>query len=391
MGWPSDPTRKYVGPLRGLKVVDLSRIIAGPLTSLYLADLGADVIKVERPTGDEMRGYGPSKWQGVGTTFLAINRNKRSMVLDLNRAEEREILLELLADADVLIESFRPGIMTRWGLDDASLREVNPRLIFCSITGFGSDGPAAGLGANNLIAEAFGGSTSVSAEIQASRLRTGPPMTDFFTGTSTALAIMAAVMLREQTGEGSRVTSSLLESQTTMVSAYILGYLATGVDPSPEAGLPFTVPNQSFTAGDGLKFVLAVNSEDMWQRMCRAIDKPEWLERPEYASNALRMQRQQEIIEQLDAIVAERPRDHWIAAFAEQRVTASPINSVAQLVAHPQFAELELLQDMTGGDIKGLRTVRPPFSISGLPWSEVPHVAPPALGADTDTIKEALR
>lgn len=389
MAWPNDTRREQSGPLAGVKVLDLARIIAGPLTGMYLADLGADVIKVERPTGDEMRHYGPEKWDGHGSTFLGLNRNKRSLTLDLNLEEDRDFLKTMVESADVLIESFRPGIMQRWGLTYEDLKDLNPKLIYCSITGFGSSGPAAGLGANNLIAEAFGGSISVSAEASSSKMRTGTPMTDFFTGTSAALAITSALFTRQQTGEGCLITTSLLESQTMMMTGYIVGYLASGVDPSPESGLPFTVPNQTFATSDG-KIVLAVNSEDMWRRMCIAIGRTDWLEKPEYANNGLRMQRQAEIIEQLEEILAGESREHWLKAFDEQRVTAGPINSVADLLAHPQVQQLEVLLPLEGSTIPDLKTVRLPFTFNGKSWSEKPQFAPPTLGQHTQEIRDAL-
>lgn len=379
MTWISAEGETFEGPLKGVRVLELARIIAGPLAGLYLADLGADVVKVERPTGDEMRHYGPEKWDGVGSTFLAINRNKRSIALDLNEEEGRQALLELVADADVVIESYRPGIMQRWGLTFERLREVNPRIILCSITGFGGRGPAAGLGANNLIAEAFGGTMSVS-ETAGNRMRTGAPMTDFFTGTSAALAITSQLTVPREQRVATHIETSLLESQAMMMSGYIVGYLATGVDPTPEVGLPFTVPNQVFEASDG-SIVLASNSEAMWQRLCIAIDRPDWLERPEYATNAQRMQRQPEIVAALDEIIAAKPRAHWIEVFDRARVTAGPVNSVADLLAHPQFEAMDLLQPIPGGPIEHLAAVRLPFTFNGEPARTAQHRPPPVLDA----------
>jgi crotonobetainyl-CoA:carnitine CoA-transferase CaiB-like acyl-CoA transferase len=258
MTWPRSELPPVAGPLSGVRVLELARIIAGPLAGLYLADLGADVLKIERPGGDEMRGYGPEKWDGVGSTFLALNRNKRSVVMDLREQTERDRLLELVADADVLIESYRPGVMQGWGLSFDRLRAVNPHIIVCSITGFGGQGPSAGLGANNLIAEAFGGSISVSKDPN-DRMLAGPPMTDFFTGTSSALAIMSRLFVPREQRDAVHVETSLLESQAIMMSGYIVGYLATGSNPDRSIGLPFTVPNQMFAASDG-RIVLASNS-----------------------------------------------------------------------------------------------------------------------------------
>jgi crotonobetainyl-CoA:carnitine CoA-transferase CaiB-like acyl-CoA transferase len=376
------------GPLEGIRVLELARIIAGPLAGLYLADLGADVLKIERPGGDEMRGYGPEKWDGVGSTFLALNRNKRSVVMDLRDPSERERLLELVADADVLIESYRPGVMEGWDLGFERLRAVNPRIIVCSITGFGGRGPSAGLGANNLIAEAFGGSISVSKD-PGDRMLAGPPMTDFFTGTTSALAIMSRLMVPREQREAVHVETSLLESQAMMMSGYIVGYLATGSNPDRSIGLPFTVPNQMFTASDG-RLVLASNSEDMWRRMCVAIGRPEWLDRPEYASNALRMQRQEEIVNALDEIIAQQPRDHWLEAFDKARVSAGPVNTVEDLLGNAQVRSMGITVPLPGGPTADLATVRLPFTFNGYaPHGEHPS-PPPILDGSGDKVRRVL-
>jgi crotonobetainyl-CoA:carnitine CoA-transferase CaiB-like acyl-CoA transferase len=378
MTWP-DPelAAPMTGALRGVRVLELARIIAGPLAGMYLADLGADVVKIERPGGDEMRGYGPEKWDGAGSTFLALNRNKRSVVMDLREESERERLLELVADADVLIESYRPGVMARWDLGFERLRAANPRIIVCSITGFGGTGPSAGLGANNLIAEAFGGSISVSKD-PGDRMLAGPPMTDFFTGTNAALAIMSRLIVPREERRAAHVETSLLESQTLLMSGYIVGYLATGTNPDRNIGLPFTVPNQMFSASDG-RLVLASNSEDMWRRLCVAIGRDDWLERPEYATNALRMQRQAEIVSALDEELAQRPRDYWLDAFDKARVSAAPVNSVEDLLHNPQVQALGITVPLPGGSTPNLTTVRLPFTVDGRPPHGDHPIPPPAL------------
>ena len=386
MSWPPGG-QETGGPLAGVRVLELARIIAGPLAGLYLADLGADVLKIERPGGDEMRRYGPEKWDGVGSTFLAVNRNKRSLVLDLNDEGERRRLVDLVADSDVLIESYRPGVMAKWGLTFERLREVNPRLVLCSITGFGSVGPAASLGANNLIAEAFGGSLSVSKDPD-DRMLTGAPMTDFFTGTSAALAIVSRLLVPREQRTATHIETSLLESQAMMMSGYIVGHLATGVDPDRAVGLPFTVPNQAFSASDG-RLVLACNSEDMWRRMCAAIGREDWLRRPEYATNALRMQRQEEIVAALDEILATQTRDHWLRLFEQARVTSGPVNSVADLLRHPQVDAMRLMLPLPGGEIPGLAAVRLPFTFDGQPAHRGPHRPPPALDDAAEQLRAA--
>ncbi|GAA5146036.1 CoA transferase [Microbacterium pseudoresistens] len=376
MLWPEMDTPTS-GPLAGVRVIELARIIAGPLTGMVLADLGADVLKIERPGGDEMRHYGPERWQGTGSTFLAVNRNKRSLVLDLAQEADRDRLLDLVAEADVVIESYRPGVMHKWGLTFDALRAVNPRIILCSITGFGGHGPAARHGANNLIAESFGGSISVSKDAD-DRMLTGAPMTDFVTGMSAALAITSRFTTPKSERQAAHIETSLLESQAMMMSGYILGYLATGRVPDRGVGLPFTVPNQIFATADA-PIALAANSEDMWRRMCVAIGRPQWLERPEFANNALRMRHQDEIVRTLTELLAAKPRAQWLRAFEEARVTAGPVNTVPDLLAHPQFQAMGILAPVPGGDIPDLAMIRLPFTVNGEPVHPEPHRPPPRL------------
>ena len=388
--WPEAEHRLPRGPLSGVRVVDLSRIIAGPLTTLYLADLGADVIKIERPgSGDEMRGYGPGRWNGQGSTFLALNRNKRSVVLDLTSEEGRGHLRALLKDADVVVDSYRPGVMRRWGLTHEELTVDNPALVQCSISGFGGKGPFADLGANNLIAEAFGGTISVTAGADENRMRSGPPMTDYFTGTCAALAITAALRTPREERVGTHIELSLLEAQAMMMSGYIVGHLGTGEVPDGRSGLPFTVPNQIFHASDA-PLVLAVNSEAMWHRMCVAIEREDWATRPEYATNALRMGRQSEIVELLDEVLATRERAHWLERFAEERVTAAPVNDVRDLLEHPQVEALDILLPTPTEDVPDLRTVRLPFTYGHEEEAPEVHRGPPALGEHTEQVLRVL-
>ena len=377
-------------PLNGVRILEFCNVAAGPYCGMLLADMGADVIKIERPgSGDEMRGYGPGRWNGQGSTFLALNRNKRSVVLDLTSEEGRGHLRALLKDADVVVDSYRPGVMRRWGLTHEELTVDNPALVQCSISGFGGKGPFADLGANNLIAEAFGGTISVTAGADENRMRSGPPMTDYFTGTCAALAITAALRTPREERVGTHIELSLLEAQAMMMSGYIVGHLGTGEVPDGRSGLPFTVPNQIFHASDA-PLVLAVNSEAMWHRMCVAIEREDWATRPEYATNALRMGRQSEIVELLDEVLATRGRAHWLERFAEERVTAAPVNDVRDLLEHPQVEALDILLPTPTEDVPDLRTVRLPFTYGHEEEAPEVHRGPPALGEHTEQVLRVL-
>ncbi len=372
--------RPSAGALTGTRVVDFSRIIAGPLCTMYLADLGADVIKVERPgAGDDAREYTfPSTWGGEGAIFLAFNRHKRSLALDLQKEAGREAALVLVRDADVLVENFRTGVMERLGLGYDRLAEINPKLVYCSITGFGASGPMAASGANDLIAQAFGGLMSLNADAAGEPFKVAPAVVDAYTGLTAALAVVAALHSRAVTGRGQRIDTSLLECGTALLSYFVVSCLATGEAPTqrgPSASI--TVPNRSFRTADGW-LVLAANNEPMWRRLCEAVGRPDLADDARFRTNSDRMVNQEALTAALSEVLAGRSRAEWQGVFEAARVTCAPVQDIGGLLASEQLRALRVIVPVPHPLIPEFRAVRPPFAMSGTP----PSVGgpPPRLG-----------
>ncbi len=376
--------------LVGVRVVDFSRIIAGPLCTMHLADLGADVVKVERTgVGDDAREYTfPATWGGEGAIFLAFNRNKRSLALDLQSDAGREVALRLVRDADVVVENFRTGVMERLGLGYDRLAEMNPRLVYCSITGFGGRGPMVESGANDLVAQAFGGLMSVNADAAGEPFKVAPAVVDAYTGVTAAFAIVAALHARAVSGRGQRIETSLLECGTSLLSYFVVSYLATGTTPSQRGPVAsITVPNRSFQTADGW-LVLAANNEPMWRRLCEAVGRPDLADDPRFGTNPDRMRNQEALTAILAGILGTRTRAEWQAAFESARVTSAPVQTVADLVASEQLRALEMILPLPHPLIEGFRAIRAPMTLSGTPPSL--GGPPPRLGEHTAAILQEL-
>lgn len=378
-GWPERPSSaEGAGPLNSIRVVDFTRVIAGPSATQLLGDLGADVIKVENPDiGDESRTYGPSWWNGFSTTFLALNRNKRSVTCDLRREQDRDRVRRLLRDADVVFENFRPGTMARWGLGYEAVAAENPRVIFCSISGFGQSGPMASYAGNNLIAEAFAGQMSLRGDESGPELASGPAVTDLFAGANAVIGVLAALHERERHGKGQWVQTSLIEAQLSLLGYFAMSYFATGVDMHASSNSYFTVPNGMFAASDDL-FVLAVNSGAMWQRFCYAVEREDWLTDTRFAELADRMVHKDDLVRELAAIFRRRTRDEWLTVFAKHGLTAAPILPISGTVSHPQVIENNIVMPIQSDHISGLRGIRVPLKFSATPATNAK--GPPMLG-----------
>ncbi|MGE4238936.1 CaiB/BaiF CoA transferase family protein [Ramlibacter sp.] len=355
-------------PLQGIRVLDFSRIIAGPFCTQYLADLGADVIKVERPeTGDDARAYNfPALWQGTGTMYLSFNRGKRSIALDLDREEDRDVARRLVAQADVLVENFRPGVMDKSGLGCEEMRALHPRLVYCSISGFGEVGPLAMAGANDLVAQASCGVMSLNPQADGRPQKVVPAMVDMFTGLNAALAIVAALHERTRTGVGTQVNTSLYESGIGMLSYFATTQLAAASQPpvkeDEDLGASITVPNQTFRASDGW-MAIACSNEPMWRRLCDALQTPQLRDDPRYATNLARTRHQATLIPALEAVFATRTRDEWAQRLGDAKVSHSSVLSVDEVLAHPQTETLGMVVDIPHPEIEGFRMVRAPFRI----------------------------
>src|SRR5829696_2836683 len=315
------------GPLEGLIVADFSRVLAGPYASMLLGDLGADVIKVERPgTGDDTRAWGPPWRDGESTYFLSLNRNKRSVVLDLANPDDRRLARTLGERADVLIESFRPGLMASWGLDGDTLRESNPRLVSCSVTAFGSSERAAGLPGYDLLLQAMGGLMSVTGEAEGAPVKVGAVVVDLVCGLLAVAGIEAALVERERSGEGRHVEVSLLDSALTSLLNQGSGWVSAGERAQRRGNRhPSIAPYETYEAADR-PFALAVGNDRLFGRLCDAIGRPELARDERFATNSARVAHLDALGEALEAVFRTRPAEHWVELLRAANVPVGPIN-----------------------------------------------------------------
>lgn len=371
------------GALSGLLVADFSRVLAGPYCTMLLADLGAEVVKVERPgAGDDTRAWGPPYAGGEATYFLGVNRNKRSIALDLRDDADLEVARALAARADVLVENFKPGTMDRLGLGHDALRELNPGLVYCSITGFGS-GAGAALPGYDLIAQAVGGLMSVTGEPDGPGTKAGVALVDVITGLHAALGVMAALRHRDSTGEGQRIEVSLLSSLLSALTNHASAYAAAGVVPRAMGNRhPSIVPYEVFHAADR-PIVIAAGNDRQFQALCAALDRPGLARDPRYATNPGRVAARESLVADLDAALAERTADEWFDRLTAAGVPCGPINDLAAAFALAEDLGLE-----PSVELDGVGQVANPIRLSATPPAY--HRPPPALGQDAAWVREIL-
>ena len=376
------------GPLAGLRVVDFSRALAGPYCSQLLADLGARVTKVEPPpAGDESRRWGPF-WNDQSCYFLSTNRNKESIVIDLKQAAGQEVAWALAAQSDVLIENFRPGVADRLGLGYEKLAADNPQLVYCSISGFGQDGPRAQEPAYDLAMQGFSGLMSITGYPGGPPVRVGLPVTDFGAGLLAAVGIMTALYRRQAVGHGQKVETSLLVGQLSWIAVYILGYLADGTVPAGMGSSHhFITPYSAFKTRDGY-FILAVGNDGQWQRLCQAVGVPELAHDPRFRTNADRLAHRGELFPLLEAVFADHDSAELIALLGAAGVPCGPVNTVDRLIADCQVESLNLLPGVPHPHIPDLQLPVAPFSFSD--DDTAAQRPPPLLGQHTDAILRDL-
>jgi crotonobetainyl-CoA:carnitine CoA-transferase CaiB-like acyl-CoA transferase len=381
-----------VNLFEGVRVLDLSRMLAGPYGSMLLADLGAEVIKIEDPAGgDPMRVMGPPFLDRAGhesAYFLSINRNKKSVVLDLERPEGRAVFLDLCRAADVVWENFRPGVMARLGCAPESLRAANPRLIVCSISAFGQAGPYRDWPAFDLAIQAMGGAMSITGEEGRPPVRMGLPMGDLAGGMFGALAVAGALLRRAQTGEGTTIDLSLLDCQVSLLTYIAQYYWANGRVPGRVgSGHASVVPYQAFATQDGY-LVVAVFAEKFWSGFCRALEHPELEGDPRFDTNGLRVARRAELVQLLEPIFAQRPTGAWLERLQKAGVPAAPIQRVDDVLADPQVRLREMVVDLEHPKLGTVATLGTPIKPAGAPpFRPAP---PPSLGEHTDAVLAGL-
>ena len=372
-------------PLDGLLVADFSRVLAGPFASMTLGDLGADVVKVERPdSGDDTRAWGPP-WRGEDATYyLGLNRNKRSVALDLTEEGDRELARALGERADVLIESFRPGLMASWGLDGDTLREANPGLVSCSVTAFGTAEQARTMPGYDFLLQAMGGLMSVTGEADGPPLKVGAAVVDLICGLLAVVGIQAALREREQTGRGAHVELSLMDAALTALLNQGAGWVGAGANPGRRGNRhPSIAPYETYAAADR-PFAVAAGNDRLFARLCEAVGQPELSEDERFATNTARVANLDELGEALEAVFRTEPAEHWLEVLGEASVPAGPINGVDEAFA---LAEELGLEPVT--EVDSMPVIRPPLRIGG----ERPGVRrrPPRLDEHGDAIRAWLR
>jgi len=370
-------------PLAGIRVVDFTHHAAGPMCTMLLGDYGAEVLKIEPPDGEAFRTSGTVRVQGEHVGFLALNRNKKSIVLDLKSADGRTHVERLIRGADVVVENFRPGAMTRLGLSYARLLELNPRIVYCSISAFGAEGPMKDKQGLDVVLQAMSGLMSITGEIGGGPLPAGAPVADICSGITAAFGIVSAVLAAKRTGEPQRVELSMLDAMVSLLGLRVQQVLATGKDLARlGSGHPQACPWDVFHASDG-PFVIAATRDEYWQSMCRVLGLSEYATRNGYATIAERVANRNAVNALLEALFETRPRAHWLALLDEAQVPNGPLNSLTEVMRAEPVSSAGTLVEVShpaGGTIV---TPGAPLKING---SRGARQGPPGLGAHTDQV-----
>ena len=369
--------------LQGIRVIDLTRILSGPFCSMFLADMGAEVIKIEEPgAGDPVRQQGEAV-NGYSLYFATFNRNKRSICIDLHKAESREVIHALVKQADVLIENFRTGTAERLGVGYETLSAINPRLIYCSVSGYGRTGPEATRAGYDFAVQAEGGLMAITGARDGTPNKVAVAVVDLATGQNAVIAILAALLQRQNSGHGQQVAVSLFDTQLTWLANIGAGVLFTGED-APRYGNEHAsiVPYQDFAASDQ-HFVLTVANEKLWHALCEAVGHPEWIEDPRFENNTQRVLYRDQVTANLQAIFSTQPVAHWLQAFSQRGIPCAPINSVKQALNSP-------LAQANGNVIRidGIPLVASPLKLADSPVNY--HQAPPQLGEHSQAIMQEV-
>jgi len=376
---------RRAGPLDGVRVLDLTRVVAGPYCSMFLGDLGAEVVKVEQPgMGDDTRGWGPPFAGGESAYYLCINRNKQSLTLDIKSKRSVELLRELVKVADVIIENFRPGTMERLRLGEKELRELNPRLIYASLTGFGADGPMSDWPGYDLIVQAWGGLMSITGTPEAEPVKVGVAIIDLVAGLMLGKAITAALYAREKIGVGQRIDTSLLEAEVASLINVGSNYLVGGKVPTRWGNAhPNIVPYQNFKTADGY-LVIGVASEVIWKRFCQAIGRAELIDDNRFADNSKRVANRVELIRLLGEIFLQRNNAAWFKLLTDAEVPCAPVQTIDQVFQAPQVLHRDMLMEVEHPTAGKIRMAGIPVKFSVTPASV--RMPPPLLGEHNSEI-----
>lgn len=372
------------GMLDGISVVDLTTSVAGPYATMLLSDFGAEIIKIERPEGDDSRKWGPPFLDGEALWFTAVNRNKKSVVLDLRIDQQMARLRDLVRRADVFVTNQTPDVQRKLGLDYESLRKLREDVVFVSISGFGLTGQRSELTCYDLIAEGYSGVMDLTGEAGGRPQKIGTPAADMLAGQDAAMATMAALFERQRTGRGRKIDVSLVESMTRFLSCRISSYLGSGEVPRRSGGSDSVIAvYQAFETQDG-PITVGLGSDGIWARFWKAIGDADFAARSDLGSNAARRERREEIVARIQAILRQRPRDAWLAVFAEARIPAGPINRVDDVANDQPLQERGMFFAATDARGRTVPQVGLGIQIDGQP--NVPRSLPPRLGEHTDEV-----
>lgn len=372
-------------PLCGLRILDLTQFLAGPFCTQILADLGAEIIKIEPQAGDPTRFLPPHFHKGESAYFLAVNRTKQSMVLDLSIEPGRNVFYDLVKRSDVVIEAYRPGVAKKLGVDYDALKAVNPRIVYCSISGFGQNGPYATRPAYDMIVQALSGGMSLTGEVGGRPVRSGTPIGDLNAGQSAATSILAALWERERSGAGQAIDISMLDVQIAMLSYLGEYYLISGDMPGLQGRGHMSIPTyNAFRARDGRDVLICANTERMWRELCAALEISELVKDPRFETNERRHAHRAELTPLLERAFAQHDCADLLKRFHEHGIPSAPVNSVAEALADPQVVHRRMVRELThtlGGEIRVLGN---PIKFSRSVENE--FRSPPTLGQHTESV-----
>jgi len=376
-----------IGPLTGLRVLDLTRVLAGPTCTQMLGDLGAEVIKIERPeAGDDTRGFAPPFVPNTKESayFVGVNRNKKSVTLDIAKPEGQAIIHKLLEHCDILVENFKVGALAKYGLGYEQLAKTHPRLIYCSITGFGQTGPYAPRPGYDALIQAMGGVMSLTGEPNGSPQKVGVPVADLFAGLYGCIGILAAVNHRNSTGQGQQIDIGMLDTHVAWLANQGMNYLATGENPVRLGNQhPNIAPYQEFPTKDGY-LILAVGNDPTFERFCKAFGQEALLADPRFATNPIRVQNRQLVTDTLTAVMKSKTTAEWIDALEALKIGCGPINTLEQVFADPHVQAREMVVEMAHGSGETVKVIANPVKLSATPPSY--RSAPPVLGEHTEDV-----
>ena len=376
-------------PLKRIRVLDLSRVIAGPFCSMTLADLGAEVIKVEIPgRGDDARAY-PPFINGVSSYFLSLNRGKKSVTMNLKRPEAKEAFYRLAEQCDVLLENFRPGVTERLGVDYETIRRVNPRIVYCSISSFGQTGPYASWPGYDLIIQGMGGLMGITGEQGRPPVRVGVAITDLGAAMWATIAILAALRARDQTGEGQHLDVSMLDGSVAWLTFVAGNYFATGEIPKRMGSAhPNLVPYQAFETADSRYILIGAGNDRLWALLCRGMGLEDWIEDPLYATAEKRVENREVLIQALEKEFRKRTRDEWLETLRDLGFPCAPVYTIDEIFIDPHVLHRGMLVEMEHSEVGTIKQIGPVLKLSETPC--IIGSPPPGLGEHTKEVLKSI-